>query len=98
MLETIITTAIGSFIGFTICYFVWYRKLYQALQNQENVLDSLHEVFGKRWECDITLPDWVDHVDGTTLKTEHAIHELRKDVDYLLGVVKQKETPNANNN
>ena len=36
MLETIITTAIGSFIGFTICYFVWYRKLYVALKKYED--------------------------------------------------------------
>ena len=41
MLESIITTAIGSFIGFTICYFVWYRKLYKALQSYENAQKQL---------------------------------------------------------
>ena len=47
MLESIIATAIGSFIGFTICYFVWYRNIYVSLKDTDTTALKVDTYDGK---------------------------------------------------
>ena len=81
MLESIITTAIGSFIGFTICYFVWYRKMYTALKKYEETHNEVPQVIEEycynHWGTNLFM--WMDNVVSSFSALVDEFHQYQKD-------------------
>ena len=73
MLETIIATAIGSCIGFTVCYFVWYRKLYNACKWQESCNDTTRDYA-------IALRNIVSILENKVNGLETRVNDLSKEL------------------